>query len=455
MNLTCHLESADSVRHNPSGEFSERHFVRLFAEAFTHLLFGEQLRFGQTPIYDSYGLAWFISEFLEARADFERESLAEFPHLPQTLPLVMTHYAGVRKGHEFSSSNSVLRETLANKIGDLKLENSALPNVGNIPDIATRLSQELELKGIRINEFSEHLLRDLESWPDELAHLRRLETIDRYFLSNQGTVTPNNERNMVKLWDAVAESLKEENVVQDPRFSDVVKFYERLVTEIPQKKGLGRSLVYSESRKEFEDPERMAIARELADSLYMWNEARMAGAVAETTSSGVESDSDQVRLDGEAISDWADRSKERWAGDTSNGMDIRPVIQRGPLGGSNSLTNPSYRSKLLTALAELSVQPDFHELRMGAMGPAGHQQGHIQEFWEDTIGKIRGFEKLDSLINLTITSTGVIRVKFGCHQLGAMAQGISTTPETSDQIKEALDRDEQGFDSNGAQLKLE
>ena len=464
MNLTCHLESADSVRSNPTSLHFNRQSNRLFAEAFTHLLFGDQLRFGQIPIFDSYALVRFLAELIEAKKEIERERSADVAFLPDFKPVVMTHYAGLGGDHRFRSSQTVLRETLGNKLSDPVFENSALPNIGRQADLANRISQAIQPNGIRLETFEKSLHDELRKWPDELAHLQRLQVIDDYF-QEPGLSQPNRSERMIPLRNAIVEALNRQSIIEGKGYDDIVQFYESLVNKYPK---LGRSNVYAEAKTTFEkQPERVAIAKELADSLYMWNEARLAGARTETTSSGVETDDEALRRDGEVISIWADKSKAFLESQSEQKMESRPVLQRCSLHNESALNNEVYRRSLLKELASYIISPAFLEERRNALAfvqfePDVHKRpakNLVVDYWSQTREHIRKRTNLLRFIDLAVDIDGVISIRFkqsefGCHQLGLIAPGLAVDGDPTDQILQTMQSEDESRDLHGANLNL-
>ncbi|TWU07952.1 hypothetical protein [Stieleria varia] len=447
--LSCHLESADSVRTNPERPHFQRQFNRLFAEAFTHLLFGEQLRFGQVPLFDSFGLVQFLAELLDAKRQFERERLGQETHLKDFLPLVMTHYPKSAAGVPFDDPKTVLQRSLADAISNEKFVNSAMPGIGADSVLSAGLSEHVFEKGIRFDAIDQGVLRDLEGLPRDFEHLQRMESIDRYFQANPWTVLPIDWSRKVALADCVREALSPDNIVKG--HDDIVTVYQDLVN---RSESFSRSNVYEEIEGQIENPDRQAVAKELADSLYMWDQARIAGATAETTSSGVESDDPEVCRAGEEISDWADRSKAKWSTEAGGLMSIRPVLQRGPLNNQNSLDDAGYRQELLRALADFIVSDGFQPMLFDTVARLGTREGDILEHWQAMVTRIESHPTLSGLIRLTINSDGIVVIRFGRHRLGAKAPHLNVSPETTDQIRESMRDQEDDPERVGANLPM-
>jgi len=169
--FTCHLESADSVRTNPSRPFANRHFHKLFAEAFVHLLFGERIRSGQVPLFDSNGFVQVIAELLQAKERFEAERKSDAKFIPNFLPVVMTHYEGTSANHRFLNPKTVLYETVASRLLSDGFELSAMPSIGKNLVLRKKLAMEVtHNKTLDPNSLSQSVLNDMGNDANEIEH---------------------------------------------------------------------------------------------------------------------------------------------------------------------------------------------------------------------------------------------------------------------------------------------
>ena len=448
--FTCHLESADSVRTNPNRPFANRHFHKLFAEAFVHLLFGERIRSGQVPLFDSFGFVQVIAELLQAKERFESERKSDAKFIPNFLPIVMTHYTGTSKEHRFAGHNTVLYETVASRVSIDSFELSAMPTFSKNLELRKRLSAEISLNAnLDPNALSPSLLKDLEEIPGDFDHFCRLSTIEKYFASNRTIVEVNNDSRKRDWKATILKSFDSKLEPTQAETTDIVDFY-RMVVADPTI--TNRSHVYAKSESYFDDKTRSSIANELVDSLYMWNEARLAGAATETTSSGVEGDDSEIRRQGEVISDWADVSKKAMV-DNSTQLALRPILQHGPHDELNPISSSQYRKDLLAGLADFFVDAQHAESRHRAARELSHDPDHILNYWQETLDRVRIHPALSKMINVAVSpKTGIVLVKFREHQLGTKAPWLPTDAETSDQIRQEFDNNPESHESQGANM---
>ncbi len=447
--FSCHLESADSVRTNPIRPFANRHFHKLFAEAFVHLLFGERIRSGQVPLFDSFGFVQVIAELLEAKSRFELERCRDTKFIPIFLPVVMTHYEGTAKEHRFLGPESVLYETVASRLVSNGFEISAMPRMGENTELRKRLAEELIAKHtLDPNSLSQSTLSDMEAYGEEFEHFRRLSIIEKYFRSNPAVVEPNRLDRKVDWKRTVLKSFEMGLIPTDSSLSDIVGFYKSVANDSTV---ANRSHVYEKSKQWFDDPKRSAIANELVDSLYMWNEARLAGAATETTSSGVEGDDPEIRRQGEAISDWADKSKSVVV-ESSKPIELRPVLQQCPHDENNPIASGQYRKQLLAGLADFFVDAEFAEFRRQAIKELRSDPDHILDYWQKTLDRVRVHPSLGKMLEIAISPRGIVVVKFREHQLGTMLPGLATDSETSDEIRDEIQSHAGTHESQGANM---
>ena len=447
--FTCHLESADSVRTNPSRPFANRHFHKLFAEAFVHLLFGERIRSGQVPLFDSNGFVQVIAELLQAKERFEAERKSDAKFIPNFLPVVMTHYEGTSANHRFLNSKTVLYETVASRLLSDGFELSAMPSIGKNLVLRKKLAMEVtHNKTLDPNSLSQSVLNDMGNDAAEIEHFGRLSIIEKYFRSNTAAVEQNQLQRKVDWKITILKSFEMELEPAEAEIRDIVEFYKSIASDSTV---VNRSHVYDRSQKLFNDPTRSAIANELVDSLYMWNEARLAGAATETTSSGVEGDDPEVRRQGEAISDWADQSKSAMVA-SSNQMELRPVLQQGPHDDRNPIASSEYRKELLAGLADFFVDAEFAEFRRQAIKELNFNPDHILEYWQKTLDRVRVHPSLGKMIDIAISHRGIVVVKFREHQLGTKLPGLAADTETSDEIREEFQSNPGMHESQGANM---
>ncbi|MEL7336975.1 MAG: hypothetical protein AAFN70_12315, partial [Planctomycetota bacterium] len=284
--MSSHLESADSVRTNPRNPFYQTQFNRLFAEAYVNLLLGQRLQFGQVPLFDSHGLVQFLAELFRVMGPLQKERKGQLGGRSPFLPLVLTHYPKTGDGTPLTDPKNVLAQSLISGLRDANFIHSALPIFDKRTDqaLCESLASEIQTadSGIRVGALTPTLQKRLEQNPVDLRHLRNLEEIDRYCRSNATfTVRRNSVGLNVKLGHCLDAMLKFGNAPKNLAF--VSDFYADVVNANDIDK-LNRSIVYDAAEKKFGFTDRRAIVIEMADSLYMWNQGRLAGAHSETTS---------------------------------------------------------------------------------------------------------------------------------------------------------------------------
>lgn len=467
-NLNCHLESADSVRTNPENRYREVHFARLFAEAFTHILLGEELKLGQTPLFDSHGMVQFLGEMLKARELYYQERKNDVV-LSRFSPVVMTHYETIQRKdgtkHAFQVRENVLLETFIANTEKTSFINSALPKIGKTPDA---LIEYIKTHRFDIGSMPQNLYDQLETY--EVSHLNSLHELDGYFRRYPNNVHRNQIARFKKLKDSVTDSLKFDfaSVSEDARY--VLKLYEsslddeefiKVVRPENGKANYGRSEVYIYLERKLEAagrPELFAPSKEVADSLYMYNEANLADAFAETTSSGVEGyDKETIRL-GEELNQLIDRVKFQSSQNTKT-PDMRPVLQLVGFDAS-PLSDETYRSRLLRGLASFISSPSFLPLRLSRLHEIRRGNRFLQEYWQERLTAAEDHPDLKGLISWDVSHTGAYAIKFSNqksdHVIGAIVPGADSNPDSTDQVREAIKQITaiDGKETNGNNLDL-
>ncbi len=440
--LSCHLESADSVRTNPKRQDYQTQFNRLFAEAYVSLLLGQRLQFGQVPLFDSYGLVQFLGELTESMNPLYRERKGELGGKSAFRPLVLTHYPSLTNGQPIDDREDALRMSYLVALQDERFIHSATPALESDTSLRRTLASEIMNSevGLRVESFSPPLRRRLEEHPAELAHLRHLETIDQYIRINANQVVrPNLLKSSVGLDKSLEAMLKME---QRPKGYDfVIDFYQRMVNLDGIEK-LDRSNIYAAADREFGAGDKRALVIEMVDSLYMWNQSRLAGANSETTSSGVESDDQEVLRMGEEVSGWADRVKQHWHLDDPH-WETRPVLQKGSIENGSRLSDRAYRGQLLAALADFIVHEQYaaHTVEtVRSFGPAGKTNDvnkRAEEHWAAIARRANKSSALSQWIRIDITSLGTFHLQFKEHEhcLAGMLRGSWTDDESHDKVE--------------------
>lgn len=443
--LSCHLESADSVRTNPQRRDYQTQFNRLFAEAFVCLLLGQRLQFGQVPLFDSYGLVQFLGELTQAMNPLYQERKRELGEKSPFRPLVLTHYPALTNGQPIRDRKDALRLSFLVALQDERFIHSATPALESDKSLRKRLASEIAKSeiGMRVDNFSPSLLKDLEYHPSELSHLRHMETIDHYVRINASQVVrANSHQSGVGLDKSLRAMLELENRPQG--YDYIVDFYQRMINLEGIEK-LDRSNIYAAADREFGATDARALVIEMVDSLYMWNQSRLAGANSETTSSGVDSnDADVLRM-GEEVSAWADRVKQRWHRDDPS-WETRPVLQKGSIDNEERLSDHSYRRRLLTALAEFIVHEQFaaHTVEtvrgFGVAGNSYDVHRRVEEHWAAIAGRANRSPLLSDLIRVDITTLGTFHVQFKEHRhcLAGMLPGSTSEVESHDRVQETI-----------------
>jgi hypothetical protein len=471
--FSCHLESADTVRTNPSKKFVARHRQKLFAEAFVHILFGQRIHSGQVPLFDSHGLVQFIAETIDAKAELDKGRGTADRFATPFLPFLMTHYPGLGNGHTFNNKESVFWETVANRIASTKFELSSMPGLQQHPELRKKLSDAIKnQKSIATQSISQDIYRELEEIGEDLEHLKRIEKVENYFTIAPSMITTNNTQKQVGLIETLRQSIDKNTFPKDERAQPTIDFYRKIAQDESIKT---RTEVYAKSLEHFDDCPARDLANELIDSLYMWNEARIADSHSETTSSGVESDDPEIRETGHIISKWADALK---CPSGSESSELRPVLHNSPADYLSPLDNAEYRAKLLTALAAFWTNPEIAVARDKAANalpadifdpPALNTTGqlHLLEYWQKIIEQAINHTQLGNLLeSLSISANGHVIVKFRketneyaeetqpTHDIGLTAPGFPTTPDTAIEIRASFGKTEGNRESQGASIRL-
>ncbi|MEL7267811.1 MAG: hypothetical protein AAFP69_23795, partial [Planctomycetota bacterium] len=342
---------------------------------------------------------------------------------------------------------NVLAQSLISGLRDANFIHSALPIFDKRTDqaLCESLASEIQTadSGIRVGALTPTLQKRLEQNPVDLRHLRNLEEIDRYCRSNATfTVRRNSVGLNVKLGHCLDAMLKFGNAPKNLAF--VSDFYADVVNANDIDK-LNRSIVYDAAEKKFGFTDRRAIVIEMADSLYMWNQGRLAGAHSETTSSGVDSDDPNVVRQGETVSFWADQVKSTFHKDDPD-WETRPVLQKGSINSEDRLADPKYREQLLLGLAAFIVNEDFHPLTVGDVQLIQSARSHVDinhraiERWHALSQRVNGDAILSGLVRLDITEHGAFHLTFkeAQHHMVALTPGTKPSGETQDQLEETL-----------------
>ena len=462
-NLSVHLESADSVRTNPALEQSEIHSNRFFAEAFCRLLMGEQICSGQVPLFDSYGAVLFYADLLAAIDRLRNEEDVFLTNRP----LIMSHYPGTSAAHVWEGDGvekRIFAETLASRLGNPGFLPSSIPEFQESDSMGDSQKRENQERRAIIGDalsscagtglHSDSFLSYIENsglGEKSRDHLRRLAVIDTYFRTTKNTTRLNAKVDTIPLANFLHAALKDEAATKE--FEAVSGFFDRLLTLAGE--SISRSVVYLGQKAKGTDPEIIGIeqefesgsanfllAKEMVDSFYMWEQARLAGAGVEITSSQIESSDELLNDLGEKANDWADRTKvDLVSQGGQRGIPSRPVLQMGKLSGTGSLTNESYRKKLAEGMASLLLGSELFEHRKNLLDLKG-DESEVIDFWHSMIEMVNSCESLNGLVSMNVTEHGVIISHFEGieyrHQVASKAEGLGTDSETVGMIREEL-----------------
>jgi len=437
LNLNCHLESADSVRTGLKNPTRHQHFYKFFAEAFTHILLGEEIRLGQTPMYDSRGVVSFMGEMLDAREQFikERKDVV----IERFSPLVLTHYETIKnkKGssYRFQRKEDVLRDTFLIKLED-GLRISSIPGIAENPNEIIKFVQE---NRFAIKHMRGNLLDRLDK--EELEHLEHLEKIDSYFKRYPDTVVPNKDFAFMPLKEGVRNVVDNRPAKCLPETNLILGVYSQTLN---CKSGYGRSELYAYLESSLRGMDKLHLiepAKEVVDSLYMYNEARIAGAISETSSSGYFSNDHHLMCISDELNNIVDLTKVN-IDRVTNQIPMRPVLQLVDFNGT-ALSDYSYRKRLLLGLASFTATDDFHPMRQHALSVQARFHGSLIDYWSERFQKAENHESLKGLISLDLATTGAFSIKFSTdnknpHVFGAIVPGAVATHESSCMLTDHL-----------------
>ncbi len=439
--LSCHLESSDSVRTSPGSEAFEQHSNRFFSEAFSRLLFGEQIRSAQIPVLDSYGAVQFFSELVDS---LRRKSEDFGSSVVTATPVVMCHYPSLGKGHRWDTQNpdyrrDVYAETFASRLRMLDYKLSALPEFA-----------DTKLREILADWFCAEAQNESETelpvgvhdalLPSSRAHVRRMSIIAKYFRRHHRAAVQPNVGEHIPLMNCFRVAIQQGLTPEVPELSPVIRFFRQVVAENPQ--DFIRSKTYARIESELAG-DNILLAKELTNSFYMWDLARCADAGVEVTSSGIETKNDDLETLGEVVNQWADRTKCRIVGQREEAISIRPILQRGSFYGVDSLSNAEFRRQLTDGLAELLLTTDIMERRVHLMQKESTDKGLIHDYWQAMAGMIRSFQPLRDLVGVHVNEHGVLVCSFHSpdqrpHQVATIVDDVFVSPDAVDMTREAL-----------------
>ncbi len=455
--LTCHLESADSVRTNPTSPGFEIHSSRFFAEAFTRLLFGEQIRSGQIPLFDSHGAVSFYSQLIESLNDQTIQGASIL-----NKPLVLTHYPGLSSNHKWDVDSTddwkrIYLETLAARMepNEKSFILSAMPEINEEVELRKELAQLLWQAAD--TGFSDEVKKQLDSFQLEMGTSQLMQGImvlDGYFRNNRTANEAIANINRFELKDTYRAAMSEEVLPKDSRLQNVVAAVKQMAVsdEISN-----RSKAYIEIEKIDSEGDRL-LAKELTDSFYMWEQARLAGVGTEITSSAIESEDQELVKLGEVVSDWADKTKPLLTKSQTGAILMRPVLQKGDYKGENSLASITYRKRLTDGLAKFLLRPELMDSRL-PIARRNASMAEVYDYWNATVDTINSFEPLKGLVkvnaNVDFEKNGVLVCEFcNNHQIGSIATGFATMPEATEVIRDNMDRQDLDAFRDGNEVGL-
>lgn len=418
-NLTCHLESGDSVRTSPTSGTWQQHSNRFFAEAFSRLLFGEQLCSGHIPLFDSYGAVDFYSRIAKALLQSNQPAF-------RATPFVLTHFKGLKQGVEWSTAErpSIFLSAFAYRVQDPDMARkvnkhfilSAMSEIDDHWPIRQELGTILEKASI--TGVTDELRRAVEvlGLPTQTSeHLERIWTLDDYFRSNLDfAVRPAVTVDEFKLAPVIRTALEAKPDVAE--LSGLFELLEKIHPAEPANRSAAYKLIEQHRQHEWDDP----LCKEFIDSIYMWNQARQSGARTEITSSGIESgNADLIRV-GEAVNHWVDQAKIRLDSQVLSEESLNPVLHSSKYySGTDSLSEAAFRDALCQAFVEeLCLTPEPIQDRAVAVSnlpaPKDAKSKHrqVHDFWQRRSAEINNLPRLGRLVRVRVSELNTLTCSF-------------------------------------------
>ena len=457
MKLSCHLESSDSVRTGPGATEAEQHANRFHAEAFSRLLFGEQIRLAQIPVLDSVAALRFLSDLIESLQ--QHESALEDEAKLFATPFVMCHYPGLSSDHRWDLAEEgywkrIYPTTLANRLRTPGYRLSSMPDFVD-QDLRAALGDWFcgSVETAVATPLPGDLDRALPAAAKE--HLSRMLSLAGYFRDHKAAVQPNVGQHLPLL--KCFESAILDNVAPTtPEIQPVLDFYRRIVNE---RANLIRSQVYKRIEDELQDEESVLLAKELSNSFYMWDLARCAAAGVEVTSSGIESDDSDLGKLGEMVSQWADQTKRLIVGAQESEMPFRPILQRGYFTGTESFSQPDFRKALTDGLATLLLTTNVMERRVNVLQGDRADPQAVLDYWQAIVELVSEHPQLKNLVTANVNENGILVCRFHVSaasklDVAAVADDAFIDEEILAKTRDALEEQPASSDREGNLLDM-
>lgn len=420
MILRSHLESGDSVRTNPKSKHCQHHSNRFFAEAFSRLLFGEQLRSGHIPMFDSYGAVDFYSRLARALLKSPKRTFVGNP-------FVLTHFSGMKKDHLWGhdQTETIFLSAFAYRVGDPDLARKRGEHF--ILSALSDIEQDWEIR----RELALHLEQAANSGPtdsirkkiDALGmsnqsqlHLDNVFALDDYFRRNLvGTVQAVEKAKEYKIPEALRAAFQPDLCPRVEGLESVLRLLRELEDRNVANRSMAYKIIHEEQKEAYDEP----LAKEFVDSVYMWQQSRLAGARTEITSSQIESDDGCLRGLGEVINGWVDETKKRLEPSLAHDDAIRPMLHcSNYYSGQDSLSNPEFRDALCQALVEhfqsAQEQHDRNAVNSNLATQIGRKrdQRQVLAYWQEAVQSVNQSPFLGKLIRVSVSEKCTLTCAF-------------------------------------------